>query len=129
MKITETKHSTSFVVMPKHLNYMGIIFGGTFMSELDLASAVIVNKAVRNSDTADKAVTFKFDVEFVKPSFEGDIIYINTEIEEVRRKAIRVKFEAYREARKSGDRERVASGKTVFVTMKNNDYVNHNLEL
>jgi uncharacterized protein (TIGR00369 family) len=128
-KIKEKEHSTSFVVMPKHLNYMGIIFGGVFMSELDLAAAVIVNKAVRESVTADKAVTFKFNVEFIKPSFEGDIIYIKAQIKETRKKAISVKLGAWREGRKEIGKHKVASGEAVFVTMNENHYINHELEL
>lgn len=128
-KIKKTDHETSFVVMPKHLNYMGIIFGGHFMSELDLAAAVVVNRAVRRSDTADKAVTYKFSVEFLGPSFEGDIIHIKSNITEVRKKAIKVTLEAWRETREDGSRYKVAVAEAVFVTMNKNHYVYHQLEL
>jgi len=108
---------------------MGIIFGGDFMSELDLAAAVVVNRAVRKSETADKAVTYKFDVTFLGPSFEGDIIHIKSEIVEVRKKAIKVKLQAWRETREDGSRYKVATAETVFIAMHEKHYVNHQLEL
>lgn len=129
MKIREKTDRTSFVVMPKDLNYMGIIFGGAFMSQIDLAAATLVNRAIRISPNVDKAVTHKFHVEFSKPCFEGDIVTIKTEIEEVRRKAIRVKFKAYRESRTETNKVLVSAGYTVFVTMNENHYINHNLTL
>lgn len=128
-KIKDTTNKTSFVVMPKDLNYMGIIFGGVFMSQLDLAAATLVNRAIRVSDTSDKAVTFKFDVEFSKPCFEGDIVTIESEIVELRKKAIVVKLKAYREPRTDSVKELVAVCNTVFVSMNENHYVNHQLEL
>lgn len=121
------KHTTSFVVMPKHLNYMGIIFGGVFMSELDLASATVVNRAIRGSRTADKAVTHKFEVEFMRPCFEGDIVTIQAEIVEYRKKAIVVEFKAQREPRDKAVPEKVAVGRAVFVAMNGNQYVRHGL--
>ena len=129
MKLKETKDATSFVVMPKDLNYMGIIFGGAFMSQLDLAAATLVNRAVRISPNVDKAVTYKFEVEFSKPCFEGDIVTIKSEIVEVRKKAIGIKLKAYRESRTDSEKELVAVCNTVFVTMNENNYVNHGLEL
>lgn len=128
--IKQTKASTDFVVMPKDLNYMGIIFGGAFMSQLDLAAATLVNRAIRQSDTTDKAVTYKFDVEFSKPCYDGDIVTIDSEITEVRKKAIVVKLRAYREGRnETAGRQLVAVAKTVFVSMKGNHFLNHQLKL
>lgn len=129
IKDKEKKDSTSFIVMPKDLNYMGIIFGGAFMSQLDLAAATLINRAIRQSETADKAVTFKFEVEFSKPCFEGDIVTIESEIVEVRKKAIVVKLKAYRESRTDPTKQLVAVCNTVFVSMNENHYVNHQLKL
>lgn len=127
--IKQTTDTTSFVVMPKDLNYMGIIFGGAFMSQLDLAAATVVNRAIRQSDNCDKAVTYKFEVEFSKPCFEGDIVTITSEIIEVRNKAIVVKMIAHREGRNEVGKQLVGVAKTVFISMNENHYINHNLQL
>lgn len=126
MKLT---NKTDFIVMPANTNYMNIIFGGFFMSELDKAAATVVNRAVRESDSVDKAVTFKFNVEFSKPSFAGDIITIESEIANFGKKSILVKQKAYRESREKADKELVAIADVVFVTMKGNEYVKHNLTI
>lgn len=129
MKIKEYSNKTDFIVMPANTNYMDIIFGGFFMSQLDLAAATVVNRAVRRSPTADKAVTHKFQVEFSKPSHAGDIITIESKIVHVGRKSIVVKQKAYKETRKDPVKVLVAGTEVVFVTMNEDKYVNHELEL
>ena len=124
------KHSNSFVVMPTHTNYMyPLIFGGAFMSELDLCAATLVNKLVKKSETADSAVTHKADFTFYKPSFAGDVIYMEAELLELRHKAIKVRVESYREPRDEDQRYHVATAIFVFVTRKGEAYVNHNLTM
>lgn len=125
------EYETSFLVMPKHLNYMGIIFGGDYMAEIDKACAVCVNEAVQRSRTCDKAVTFKFYTEFAGPSHEGDVIYIKTKIEEVRKKTIKVSFKGYSQPREKlwKVKELTSAGWAVFVTMHENHYINHELKL
>ncbi len=123
------KNKTDFIVMPANTNYMDIIFGGFFMSQLDLAAATVVNRAVRSSNTADKAVTHKFYVEFFKPSYSGDIITIQSEIVDVGRKSIIVKQKAYKETREDSARVLVAATEVIFVTMNENHYVNHQLSI
>jgi acyl-CoA thioesterase YciA len=124
------KHSNSFVVMPTHTNYMyPLIFGGAFMSELDLCAATLVNKLVKDSRSVDNAVTHKADFTFHAPSYAGDVIYMDAEVVELGKKSIVVKVEGYREPRDSHDRNHVATAKFVFVTRRGNEYRNHLLEL
>lgn len=129
IKKEDLTNKTDFIVMPANTNYMNIIFGGYFMSQLDLAAAVVVNRAVRYSETADKAVTHKFNVEFCKPSYTGDIITIYSVIFSVGKKSIVVKQKAYKETRSDSAKVLVAVTETVFVTMNENNYVNHQLEI
>lgn len=131
------EHETSFVVMPAGCNYMvdpsndnrHIIFGGFFMSELDLAAATVVNRAVRESEFVDKAVTYKFNVEFSKPCHEGDIVTIKSKIVSLGKKSIVVDQVAYKETREDPGPILVAVSQAVFVTMKCSKYVEHNLRL
>lgn len=124
------KHTNSFVVMPTHTNYMyPLIFGGAFMSELDLCAATLVNKLVKKSKTADSAVTHKADFTFHGPSFAGDVIYMEAEVVELRHKAVKVKVESYREPRDEDKRYHVSTATFVFVTRKGEEYVYHNLSM
>jgi len=131
MKIKEEDltNKTDFIVMPANTNYMDIIFGGFFMAELDKAAATVVNRAVRRSETADKAVTYKFNVEFSKPSYAGDIITIESKIVSLGNKSIVVKQRAFKETRTDPTRTLVAVTEVVFVTMNGTHYVNHQLEI
>ena len=124
-------HSNSFVVMPKHTNYMeNLIFGGHFMGELDLCCAVLTTKLVRYSPTANNAVTFKVtDLEFMGPSFVGDIIYMYATCTELRQKAIAISIRAERETRQSSERFPIAKANFVFVTRNDNTYCKHFLKL
>lgn len=123
-------HSNSFVVMPVHTNYMyPLIFGGAFMSELDLCAATLVNKLVKKSSTVNNAVTHKANFEFHAPSYAGDVIYMNAKVMEIRNKAIGIMVDGYREPRDSEERIHVATATFVFVTRMDEKYTNHNLSL
>jgi acyl-CoA thioesterase YciA len=123
-------HTNSFVVMPTHTNYMyPLIFGGAFMSELDLCAATLVNKLVKKSTTIDNAVTHKADFTFHAPSYAGDVIYMDATVSELGKKSIVVKVEAYREPRDSESRIHVATSHFVFVTRMGESYKHHKLEL
>lgn len=127
IKPKDFSNKTDFIVMPANTNYMDIIFGGFFMSELDKAAATVVNRLIRYSETADKAVTHKFNVEFAKPSYSGDIITIESIIVSLGRKSIVVKQKAYKETREDSAKVLVAVSEVVFVTMNESHYVNHQL--
>ena len=130
----KTKFNTSFLVMSKHCNHRSpLIFGGKFFSELDEAAYTCVRQVLFNSE-CDNAVTYKFDGEFIKPSFMGDVIYIECEITEMRFKTITVHVQAYREPEPTEKVEDashilVATADFVFVTMQKDKYVNHGLTL
>jgi len=128
-KVLEIEDTTNFVVMPPDTNYMDIIFGGFFMAKLDIAAATVVTRAVRFSEICDKAVTHKFEVEFVKPCFVGDIVTIHSRIDYIGRKSIIVKQLAHKETREDATKIIVASSTAIFVTMNGNQFLNHELEL
>jgi acyl-CoA hydrolase len=129
-----TKFNTSFLVLPDHTNHhLPLIFGGKFFAELDIAAYSCVRQLLYYTD-CDNAVTYKFNGEFHKPSYMGDIIYIETEITEMRHKTISVHVMAWREPAPTEnincpEKILVASADFVFVTMRNGQYVNHGLNL
>lgn len=76
--MTFTNH---FLVLPEHTNDMApLIFGGAFMSQLDLCAAMLTKNLLREPGTpADNAVTYKADFTFHAPSYQGDVIRMHAE--------------------------------------------------
>lgn len=115
---------TTFVVMPRHTNYMNpMIFGGAFFAELDLCAAQCVTRLLYSSEKCKFAVTHKFEGTYHKPCYAGDIIFLKGEVVELRQKAIKVVVKAYREKRGTGERDFVAEAKFVFVSVKDVSHV------
>lgn len=136
-----TTFSTSFIIFPEHTNHMSpIIFGGKFMAEMDLCAAKCVRRFLYDSETADASVTHKANFTFLRPTYLGDFIIINSTITEVGEKSIKINTGAFREVKDSSLKEKVAEAEFVFIAIDPNPeilktkpkflpYINHNLEL
>lgn len=123
-------HSTSFVVMPDHCNYMSpLIFGGKLFAEMDLCAAVVSSKALSHSSFADNAVTFKFNGDFVGPSYLGDLITLQGELVGLRDKSMTIRVTAWRQDREKLNEKpmMVAKADFVFVARFEDTYSNHGL--
>lgn len=111
-----------FRVMPTDTNYMSpLIFGGAFMSQLDLCAATAVKQALHYG-VCKHAVTHKADFEFQKPTYLGDTIYMTATIAEVGKKSLVVEVVAEREKPSSSERDKVASARFVFVCVEHADF-------
>lgn len=128
------KHKTSFTLMPGDANYMGIIFGGYFMSQMDLACAELV-RMILHSSQCDLAVTYKANFEFLKPTLVGDITILEVEVTEVKDNAIVLEVNAFRiplptlqVANFEDLKEHSAIGNFVFVTKQGENFRPHRLE-
>ncbi|AMV61064.1 Acyl-CoA hydrolase [Pediococcus damnosus] len=72
MKTSETRYENKFLVTKKDLNYLGILFGGKTVAEMDLNFANAIRKL-----TNENAVTGSVDkVRFLRPGKLGDTITI-----------------------------------------------------
>jgi len=105
-----------------------MIFGGHFFSEMDLCAACCVNRLLHDSE-CDSAVTHKFEGTFHAPTENGDLIFLEAEVVELRTKAVVVVVKAFREKRAVAGRDFVAEAKFVFVTKKDGLYTKHGLSL
>ncbi len=109
---------TTFTVMPKDTNYLsGMIFGGFFMSELDLCAAQACSRLLHDSPTCSRAVTHKAEFVFHKPCYVGDLVFLKAKIISLGQKSIVVIVEAERERRGSPERDVVALAKFVFISI------------
>lgn len=120
----------SFIVMPRDCNYhYPMIFGGAFMSQLDLCAASCVSRLLHDS-VCDSAVTYKVtDGTFHLACEAGDLVFMRAEVVELRRNAVVVHVSAERERRTSPGRERAADFTFVFVTKKDGKFHPHGLTL
>lgn len=124
------RFETNFVVMPQDLNYMQpMIFGGAFFSKMDLCAACCVSRLLHDSE-CDSAVTHKFEEGVFHAAAElGDLIFIESQIIELRKKAVVLVVKAFREKRAVRGRDFIAQAKFVFVTKKDGKFHPHGLSL
>ena len=123
------KFYNSFIVLPKHCNYMyPLIFGGALIAELNLCAAALTNKVIRSAESVcDNAVTYKADFTFLKPSYIGDLITMEAQLEKAKGKHLVVNVTAAREDRKTLLTEKIAEAKFVFVTRIAEAYKQHGI--
>ena len=118
----------TFLIFPKDSNHLfPMVFGGSLMSEIDIASALCVKKWLKdNGSHINDAVTHKADFQFLKPTYVGDTLLITARIESVGKKSVVVKVNVFKE------NTLIASAELVFVTfIKEGDeilYCHHGIE-
>lgn len=118
-----TTFETTFTVMPSDANYMSpLIFGGAFFSAMDLCAANTVNQFLVASE-CEAAVTHKADVTWHKPCYVGDLIYLQGKVVDTGKKSVVVEVRAERRRRHSLERDFVAEGKFVFVSITHTEDV------
>ena len=100
-----------------------LVFGGAFFSYMDKLEATTVNRALYGSTTCHAAVTHKFEGTFHKPTYVGDLIFIEGEVVQLGKISVVVEVKAFREiashysAATKHQRELVAEAKFVFVSI------------
>lgn len=93
------------IMMPRDTNAIGTIFGGTILSEIDLAAAIEAHRHHRG-----RVATVAMDkVVFKQPVLVGDLVSCFTETCRVGRTSITVKVSVWAE-------RRFANGEDVHVT-------------
>lgn len=122
-----TRLTTCFTVFPEHTNSLSpLIFGGAFFAEMDKLAAIAVRRFLYSSPEGCKeAVTHKADVVFNKPSYLGDLMFLDAQIMSVgNTKSIVVNVKAHRETPRfvndqhDGEiRELIAEVNFVFVSI------------
>ncbi|RKY16679.1 MAG: acyl-CoA thioesterase [Planctomycetota bacterium] len=86
------------VMVPQDTNAMGTIFGGTILSEIDLAASIAAHRVHHGT-----VVTVAMDsVEFKQPVFVGDLLSLFGIIEKIGRSSIDIHIEVWAERRLAG---------------------------
>lgn len=118
-------YETTFTVMPTDANYMfPLIFGERAFGAMDLCAAQTVNRFLHPS-VCEGAVTYKSSVEFTKPTYVGDLIFLRGEVIGTGRKSVSISITAEREKRGQPKRTSVFKGDYVFISVKNAHDLSH----
>jgi acyl-CoA thioesterase YciA len=101
------------LAMPADTNAAGDIFGGWVMSQMDIAGGIAAYEVAegRVATVAVEAMTF------IAPIKVGDVLCVYTTIGRVGTTSIAVEIEAWVRRERIAEREKVTSGKFVYVAL------------
>ena len=121
-KSFECRHS--FTVFPNDLNFVGTLFVGNLLAEMDIAAAKLARRLVYNNSNVDGCVTVSSDAEFIKPAFQGDIIKMVVKLKTIGRSSLGMRIQVEREDLR-GYVELIATGNFTFVSVKDKKSTPH----
>lgn len=102
-----------FFVMTSDTNDLcPLIYGGALWGEMDKTAAIVVRSYLKDTP-APTGVTHHAEVTFKMPSYRGDVLTIDADVESAHEKSIVVKITVTR------DKDLIAEGKFVFISIHN----------
>lgn len=126
-----TKHfqTSSFNVFPNDLNHGNTLFGGKVMSEIDCEAAKVARSVVYGT-AADNVVTKRFEVDFISPGFQGDLIVMEADVVNLGNSSIEIHVDVYRwNGPNKENWKKIGQAQTVFVAMLFGKKYNHGVKL
>ncbi len=111
--VTETYIENRERVQPNDTNNYDTAHGGNVVKWMDEVGAI---SAMRHA--GETCITAHIDeLDFERPVPRGDTCVIESYVYAVGRTSLRVRLQAYREAPRTGERERTADSRFVFVAV------------
>jgi acyl-CoA thioesterase YciA len=105
------------IMMPKHTNAYGTIFGGIILSHIDQAGAVEAHRHV-----SGRLVTVAMrEVEFLSPVFVGDLVSFYTETVRIGRTSVTVRVAVEAERRRGAGKVQVTEAEVVYVNVNDDN--------
>jgi len=99
--------------MPQHANDLGIAFGGTIMSWIDMVAAMVAQRHCER-----KVVTVSLDrLSFLSPCHIGDHVLLQSAVNYVGHTSMEVGVQVLRECPYTGQRMRATSAYLTFVAL------------
>ena len=114
--MSEPYTAIQIVMMPRHTNPHGTIFGGVLLSYLDMAGAIGAGREIMRRGGNPKAsfVTVALNrVEFKKPVLVGDVVRFETSVVRVGRTSVTVRIDVH--AERGAETIHVTEAEAVFV--------------
>lgn len=129
VQIKESEFETSFVVFPNDTNPHHTLFGGKIMSEMDIAGACVVRRALYSNPKIPKydpevVTRAAKEIQFVEPAFVGDLVIISTKIIEVGETSMTVSVKVKKQS-KNGEVKQIGEGKFIFVIVVRDTLANN----
>lgn len=120
---------STFSVFPADLNYVGTLFGGKLLAEMDIVAAKLAHKILRQSPYCNEAVTVSVaNVDFSKPGYLGDNIDLIAGILKLGNSSMDIEVVVERE-NKEGEKEIICEAQFRFVALQNKKAYPHGLVL
>lgn len=111
--VAESRASVVRVMVPTDANFMGNVFGGVILSEVDRVAYV---SARRHSQT--ECVTASFDrVDFIAPVHVGDVVVFTSQVNYVGHSSMEVGVEVLAETLAGGPRRLVGNALVTMVAI------------
>lgn len=102
-----------YLVMPQHANDLGIAFGGTIMSWIDMVAAMVAQR-----HCGRKVVTVSIDrLSFLAPCHIGDHVLLRSSANYVGRTSMEVGVQVLKECPYTGERVRATTAYLTFVAL------------
>lgn len=102
---------TRYLVMPQHANDLGIVFGGTIMSWIDMLAGMVAQKHCER-----KVVTVSTDrISFLAPVHVGDHVVLRASVNHVGTTSLEVGVQVTRECPYTGESVRATTAYLTFV--------------
>lgn len=115
----------SLFVFPAHTNDRGTIFGGEFMSTIDLAVAHHVMFLLKEEKSeCQDAVLVHFDVDFHDKAVVGDLLTTTSTLDKIGLKSMSFKTESRRL-----DGKLMATAKVTYISRKDGEPFRHGLPM
>jgi acyl-CoA hydrolase len=106
----ESQMETRYLLMPHHANDLGIAFGGTIMSWIDMVAAMVAQKHCEH-----KVVTVSTDkISFLAPVHIGDHVVLRASVNHVGTTSMEVGVQVMRENPYTGESVRAT---TAYLTL------------
>jgi acyl-CoA hydrolase len=113
----ESQHETSRLMMPQDANVLGHVFGGTILSMMDLAAAVVAFRHARSA-----CVTVSIDrVDFREPIHVGDLVVMKASCNYAGRTSMEIGVRVEAEDMLTGRRRHTNSCYLTFVAIDRNN--------
>lgn len=102
-----------YLVMPQHANDLGIAFGGTIMSWIDMVAAMVAQR-----HCGRKVVTVSIDrISFLAPCRIGDHVLLRSSVNYVGHTSMEVGVQVLKECPYTGERVRATTAYLTFVAL------------
>lgn len=109
----DSQVETRYIVMPQHANDIGIVFGGTILSWIDMVAAMVARRHCER-----KVVTASLDrVSFLAPCHIGDHVVLRASANYVGHTSMEVGVQVLRENPFTGHQTRATTAYLTFVAL------------